>query len=33
MPGVQAGTKLRLCHGNNYGLCSQALAVTGTGCQ
>lgn len=29
---VSAGTKLMLCHGNNYGVCSQLVTVTGTPC-
>ena len=27
-PNIQIGQQVRLCHGNNYGICSQAVTVT-----
>ena len=30
--GLKAGTRIRLCHGNDYGVCSNVVAVTGEGC-
>lgn len=30
--GATANTKVRLCHGNDYNVCSSAVAIQGTGC-
>lgn len=32
LPGLALGTQVKLCHGNNAGVCSQLVTVTGTTC-